>query len=358
MPNQYVSGIQKRTVCINHTRYPVTVIDRNNLRCKVECTPEQYNREFILRDEYTVPVTAFPDLLRLFLERSEEVDYADFRIFKDSFYRQYEEHRFTPIQIILDCVIKEERLEEHQSLYIVNRDTVVSLLYASQAPDHPHSYSVLLHERYMELAKTVYGMTLSIELIDNEQLIGERYIYLAKQLLKLKPRKDPLRTSAVYVGITDRDDHNKPIVNVGRFELEEAEEKLGLYKTREEAISGGDVKTLRQEQVAEMNHQLYMAQLELKQLEQTFKEELERTRAEHQQRDSAIKEKEAQFAKEKLEMETEAIRLKARLDAERMTRESYYEERSYNRKDNHDWFKFITGVLVAGLGVAAVVMKK
>jgi hypothetical protein len=198
----------------------------------------------------------------LFLERSEDNDYADFRIFKESFFRQYEDHRFTPIQVILDCVVKEERLEEHRSLYIANRDIVVTLDHPSQAPDHPHSYSVLLQERYQEMAKTIHGLTFSIELIDNEHQIGERFIYLAKQLLQLKPRVDPLRASGVYVGITDQDQYGKPIINVGRFELEEAEEKLGLFKTREEAISGGDVKTLRQEQVAEMNHRFSIKQLE------------------------------------------------------------------------------------------------
>lgn len=353
------AGIQRRTLYQNRTRWTLTVIDRHNLKHRVQNETTPYTQEFIIRDEYLIPPAAFEDLQRIFIERANDQDYADLKVFQEAFYKQYELHnKFQQICITLDCVVHENRLKECRTLYIANRDLVVSLDPPLTAPNHPYSYPELVEGRYSEAAKTIQGLTLSIEMIDNERTVTDRYIYLAKQVFHLKPRQDPLRASGVYVGVTNTDEHGKPTVNSVRFELDEAVGKLGLHKTQEEAFSDGDIKTLRQEHIAAMNHAVQIKQLELKRLEQQLKEESDRIKAEYLRKEMAAKAQETKFNQEKMTMEAELHQLKAKHEKEKAHRESYYEQRSYERKDDHDWFKFVTGVVVAGLGILAVVMKK
>jgi len=357
-PDKNIDGIRRRTVYINQTRWALTVVDRNNIKHRISNSPTPYTQEFIIRDEYLVPPSAFSDLQRLFLEKANDSEYADLRVFQEAFYKQYEERKFTPLTLTLDCVVTEARLKEYRTLYIANRDVMISLEPPGIVPDHPYSYAAIIQGRYMESANTVHGLTFSIELIDNEQQVSDRYIYLAKQVFHLRPQRDILRASGVYVGITEQDAHGHPTVSTACFSLEEAEEKLGLFKTREEALSGGDVKSLRQEHVAELNHQHSLRQLELKQVEQQLKEEAERMKVEQLERDMKAKEEQTKWEQEKIRMDAEMQRMKARMEEERMRRESHYEQRSYERKDEHEWFKFVSAALVASLGIVAIIMKK
>jgi len=357
-PDKHVGGIQKTCKLINHTRWTLTLVDRNNIRQRVTNTTTPYTQEFIIREEYLIQPSAFDDLQRLFVEKSVDNDYKDLEVFRDAFYLQYEQNKFRTMRIVLDCVIHESTIQQYRTLYIANRDTLISLEPPGAVVDHPYSYAALKNDRYKEAASAIHGLTISLELIDNEKQIGDRYVYFAKSIMLLRPIRDHLRASGIYLGVTERDEKGQARVNTAVFNLEEAEEKLGLYKTREEALSGGDVKSLRQEQVAEMQHQYTVKQMELKEIERQLKEDNERLKADQLNREMKIKQLEAQMNKEKMEAEARMQKMKAEFDAAKMKRESYYEDRSYQHKDNHDWFKLITGVLVGGLGVAAVVMKK
>jgi hypothetical protein len=373
-----VGGIIKRESCVNRCNTPITVVSRNGLKWVVPNIPNGYTKEFILRTEYTIPYQSFDCMLRLFSSIDPEKncdDYEELLTLKEIFFRLYESHKFKSMRLVVDTIVHQEAIKRHQSVYVSSKDLMLTMVDPSAALDHPFSQGSLLVEKYEKLIQNNSGINFFIEIIDNDDELADRYLYLAKQVFKIIPHRDQTRQSGVYFGIGEVDGTGKTLKDIKRFDLDKASGELGLYKTREEAISAGDVKSLRQEEIAKLTHTNNLLSMELQQTQQLLKSETEQMKAEYAKQENTDKrtllelqtrlaEVEKQNKIHQLDSERQRIdadlriqELKAEYDAKKMRLEDLYNARNYERKDSSEIIKFIPAAIAVGLGIWVAILK-
>lgn len=359
------TGITTKQYYINHTNINLTIVTRDGLKQEIKHTVSKYTEEFLIRTEYFIPA-ANVDKVQDFLIRTDNTDdlCIDINAFKEAFFIQYEHSRFKNMRIVIDCVVDQNDIREYRHLYVSNRDLVLSMDPAECAPDHPFSKKALLQERYKELTNNACGVGFSIDIVDNKGDFAPRYLFAAKRLFKIHPFEDKTRESGVYLGVTDFDSSGKLVVETIHLALEEACDRIGLYKTREEAISAGDIKALRSEELSKLSHEISLKNLELQCLLQENKEYHEKLKAQTIEKEFYVKQATLQL-EEKLKrieqenklMEAELQKWKAKYDKQKLELEDYYSRKQYERKDNSDWFKFVSGVVMGVLGLATFFFK-
>ena len=200
-----------------------------------------------------------------------------------------------------------------------------------------------------------------IEIIDNENQYGDRYMYSGNTVVKIPSFKNKERPSGVYVATVEETGNGRTEVKGPiHYTMEQAEEVYGLFRTQEEAMTGGNPKLLSEERLLQQKKEFDIQKQEFEQRKQELELENIRIKSEYAQR--------ATDAERKLREELQAIELeRKRLEAEaerrkeeqaRLSdaRKDYYEGRSYERKDHSEWLK-IGAALITG-AVAVLLLKR
>jgi len=277
---------------------------------------------------------------------------------------------------MIDAVVDGTLLEEHRSLYVHNRDMVLSIEAVDVAPHHPFDALESSKERNEQLLKDHIGAGVVVEFIDNSGGTQERYFHVGKQIYSVRSRRDPTRADGIYVFKTYVDAGGQRHTLSNYYELNKAEEELGLYTSFEMAVSGGDIKTLREQELEKRKHENRLLQTELEQLKSHSEQELlaiklDNTRQEVNfkervnQLDQSLKESEhaRKMAQERWDLEKLDMQRRLEYDRNRyanqdMERKDYYENRSHVRKDFTEGLKLWPVLLTAAVGAIAYVTKK
>jgi len=193
---------------------------------------------------------------------------------------------------------------------------------------------------YRELIKEKKVSGIFLELIDNENNIKSRYIYVAKQLLEIPVRKDPNRPSGVYFTKAAYDRVNDVHINPEFYSYEDSEKELGLYKTKEEANTGGNPELINKNLLAEKEKELVDAKHRLESIVSNNKERINQLETELE-----LKKKETAAIKEEYE-------------EKKIKRTDYYEERSSVRKDSNEIVKFIPAVIAGAVAAFAIISSR
>lgn len=382
------TGLSKRITFINYTGQEITIIERTGLVHKVPPVPNRFTSQFIIRTEYTIHKYMFSDFVyQLASDINPEV-WPDLFAIKEAFFIQYDENKYNynSIRVMVDTIIEKQIINSYKGVYVTNTDMVISVNPLAHLLRHPLSEFGLLEERFKEMASRA-GSSFTIEIVDNDHELMPRFCYLANKLFRLSPVVDNTRESGIYFTI-DRKSDGVHDLETFKYSLTDAE-SLGLFKTKEEAISAGDLKALRQEEIAKLNHENTKQKIELENLK------LENTRIENelnkaisdmelkikqlekenklldqqfqQEKIKADQEKtktEQEFQKEKLKYEQEAQKAKAdyearkaEYEARKMKLEEEYNQRSHERKDSTEALKTLGVIVATGLSIIALVAK-
>jgi hypothetical protein len=370
-----VNGIIKRVSYINYSPHCIYVLERSGLVFSVKNVPNRFSTQFIIRCEYTIPFTIFEELAPLFSKEINKETHPDLFSLKELFFKHCENstNKYKSLRLVVDTVIEHNDLKTADILYIYNQDIVISNEQLTNNISHPFNGYDKLKERYQEISKTT-GTHFSIEIIDNEELLGERYFYVADRLFKVIPFKDKTRTSGIYFIISDFT-RAEPRIDIKQYEISEAETVLGLYKTKEIALSSGDLKLARQEEIARLMHESSVNKIEINKLESKHSLELERIKIEKDKADNirkaTILELESEIAQKEIEnklleaanerekrnYEKESQLFKFAHEQRRTIEDEYYSQKMHKRKDLSELIKTIGVIAVGVISIAAIVLK-
>lgn len=191
-----------------------------------------------------------------------------------------------------------------------------------------------------------------IEIIDNESQYGDRYMYSGNNVIRIPSFKNKERPSGVYVSVVEevgsgRTENKGPV----HYDMDMATELYGLFKTHEEALTGGNPKLLTEERLLNQKRDFETVKQEFEKRRSELELENLRIKSEYsqmtQQAELRLKEELQKMELERKRMEAEADRRKEEFARQSEARKDYYEGRSYERKDHSEWLK-IGGALVTG----------
>jgi hypothetical protein len=234
--------------------------------------------------------------------------------------------------------------------YHVPSDLLISLKPLKQASAHPFSRSAVSS---IKPEQCLSAVGIDYVIVDNDSLISSRFVLLSGEVYKISPIVDKTRDNGIYLSRYKYDARHKSKVNhsVEHFELNEFDEKLGLFKTYEEALTCGNVAKSLEKDLLDAKIKLKNKDLELENLRQEIEQKSllnkdhlndkeHRRKEESISRDEFIESLRAQHEREKFD-------LNARLDRQRAENDS--------KKAAADNIKTaLTAMVVIGGGILAV----
>ena len=397
----FVGPVQFKTTFINSLSYPITVVDRTGIRHVVPPVKNyRFGPSFIIRLHITFDSSSW-DTFDTFLSGLPENKYhlvqkikAEWEVRKQQGVSTHLHNRVCRV-IIIDHVIEPKDFFDRTSVYHRGRDLIISKLDILSAPPHP------FHPDAARMSRIPYDQhdsdptanaCVQFEMIEGDKPLVPRYLAISNKVFIVHPKKDIRRPPGVYVTTLERDplDPSRPRAIQKTYSLEEMESELNLYRTPEEALAAGDIKTVRKEELEKLEHTNHVLKKALESTkignDQTIRE------MEHQHRvtqlelqnklsqsDAVLKTLTEQHEREKLILRENAERqqhllneraifLKDQLDARAVVRKDtyddrshhrkdYYEERSSERKDSSEVVKFLPAILIGIGGLITLAVK-
>ena len=340
----------------NYTGLVVSITHRNGLTLETPHLASISQDTLGIRDTYVIEHKDTDAALRYFT--SVQPENEEVSILKEAYLKHLDKlnGRFMDFIIHVDTELTREDLEKQSPLYLVNKDISITVGQAHTAAVHPFEKPEYLIEYFERLSKGEGGLAFTIEIVDNFDRIGVRYLYVSNRIMKVKPIKDITRACGAYFNEHDCEGDIKQEF----FQLEEIEKKLGLYSSEELAISAGDIKALRQQEINQLQHDLQLRAIELTNLQNTYKEnelklqqEILTAKADLSQYEIMNKKLKAELDAKKAELDKEMQHVKAEYERKSLADRDYYEGRSHSRKDTTEIWKFISPVVIGALGAMA-----
>mgnify|MGYP001024817864 CR=1 FL=1 len=354
---------------INGLNVPVTVVLRSGAKFVI---PPSHNRnlvEFVICFKVTFSSDVIVDTTSLSNDTSPESQLLADILESGTVSRR----GMQSVGEIQYGVTKEDLYRKGNALYISNLDLVVTLLQGSNTPLHPFSESGVRNRliEQTEEINEVGGFGYRIDIVDNEQQFGPRFVNINNEVFKVHPQVDITRRNGVYRISSGPVEGDAPFTApISRFyTFEEAEEKLGLYKSHNEAKTLGDVLASRKKEldeyaldIREEEHRLKQEKMNREEDFEQFKRKLEKERLQEEEerklREQRWKREEQIMLERQTRLKDEIAELEHTRTVTSLGRKDYYEERSYERKDSSEIVKFIPLVVGGLIAVAAAIYKQ
>lgn len=351
---------------INNTDEDICVVHRNNLPVVIRKSPGYFGGSgtFVIRTIYHFnsrdQVVNTINNLQHMKKKSSIAD-NDLEIVLSAMVAAFNsDHRITFYSVALDKEVSVKTLRNHSALYVHEADIMLCDTRSTMKHPHPYSEEGMLHGDYRGLVEERNVTGVFLELIDNENNLSTRYVYAAKHLIEVPAKQDKSKKSGLYFTLADQDRFGEVHIDPQYMTFEEAEEQVGLFKTREEALTGGNPEVLSRTEEERVKTELTTLRRQVDQ--DKIIHERERTAHEREklENDRYRTETETKLLEMNRQLEfqkNETRRLTEELDARKAIRTDYYEDRksarndhyeesSYRRKDDHELLK-MAGIAVA-----------
>lgn len=346
----------------NGFRSPVTLVDRSGMPLVIQPMNIKALKQFVVR--YTIKYRAG---VNIDVERLSNATSEGMRALRDAVLQGSVRQRMGQCYARVDYGVNEEDvLYNGGSLYLVNLDVVVSTMQGGYVPHHPFSTEGIRNRLVAEneTINTVGAVGYYIQIVDNEDVFGPRFININKEIFLIQPTKDANRKSGVYRASTSPVSEHGGVgpPRADYFAFPEAEEFLGLFKTYEDAHVLGDIAAERKRELDEFAHflkesenQMKLEKLSREQEHEEWKRNLEERRvAEESDRKSQEHRwrlEEARINEASARLKEEQTRVEHMRAIAALERKDHYEERSYARKDSSEFLKWVPAIAT---GLAAI----
>lgn len=346
----------------NGFRKAVTMVDRTGMPLVIQPMNVRGLSRFMVR--YTIKYRAG---VNIDVERLSNATSEGMRALRDAVLSGSVVQRMGQCFAQVDYGVDEDDVQRNGgSLYLVNLDLVVSTMVGGYVPHHPFSQDGVRNRLVAdnETINTTGVVGYSLQIVDNEDIFGPRYININKEIYLVQPTKDPGRLSGVYrastAPVTESGGVGKPRADY--FAFPEAEALLGLFRSYEEAAVLGDIAAEKKRELDTLAHDLKAQELHMKSERLESEKEFENWRRDLEQRrlveESDRKAQEHRWKLEESRINEAGARLKeeqTRVEHLRsisaLERKDHYEERSYVRKDASEFLKWVPAIAT---GLAAI----
>lgn len=355
------SPVEFRVAFANNLGVPITVAARNGLKFVVAPEPSTFHKTFVIRVYITIKPAAYESVMQS-LSAALAGKSKELETLSEAVTCSFNGNSWNGGQVVLDYEITYEQLSKlGGSVYYHDVDYVVSLEPVTSAVNHPHSEkgrhhqatceSSLASKEFSEHSQGEVGFGYAIIMIDNHGVHGPRYINISNQVYKITPKRDLSKRDGIFI-VSNHSMSSKG--GNGSFEsrwydFENAEEALGLYRTLDEAMYGGDKTLAAKDNLVKAQAEVERLKAERQRLDEANAIDKARYEAEMRERDVKLEQEREAIARERAEREhQEAVR--------RQELKDHYEERSYVRKDTSEGLKFLPTLMV-GLATLFGVLK-
>lgn len=350
-----VGPIQQILTYVNYLPIPITVIDRSGLRHIVPSVHNSHEEQFIIRHEIRVRHDCIGELKKMLSCIGTSTNH-ELNLIKTIFLEKQENRYYQGFVVNLDFKIDLNTLKINGgNLYIKSKDVVISTQSIMSAPSHPFSEdtigdNIILGSDNLDL--DLGSPSFKIEIIDNNNEIGQRFVYALGEIHQINPKTDLKRHSGIYTTTIEPNVINDVGYSLAqkRFTSQEAEEQLGVFKTKDLAKSAGDLKEVRREEIIRLEHSNNLLKQEVTAQKQKFDSDMQLLQ--HQR---TMEELQHQVLVNKLEREKDQIEHVREM--ERTERKEYYDKVSQTRKDVSEIIKFLPHVVI-GIGAIIVAVQK
>lgn len=356
-PSSYKFGhrnpVEYNVQYINNLRCSVTIGWRSGLKFTLPPLGDLDSNKLIVRVEIIIHQARVAEVQHL-LSAVTESSSRELKVLRESFTDNVLSNTYGGAKIVVDYPLSLEELQEYGgTIYYHELDSIVSLHGIDDCPPHPYSDEgrelQVIDAKSSCLSELGFGY--SVELVDNHEKYGDRYLNIGNKVYKVAPQKDFNRRDGIYIVA------NRPVMGrIGRhgrelkhYPFEGAEEKLGLFKTSEEALTFGDGTHARKQELAQLEHRLSVHKFELQDAKNRHTSELM-----EKEKELKIIEMERDRNARQISEMREASEHAMKMERERM--KAYYEDRVYTRKDSNELLKILPG-LVMGIGTLFMAIK-
>lgn len=328
---------------INNTNEDICVVQRNNLPVILPRSSQYFGGagNFTIRTIYHFNgkehlVAAMNNLDRII--RDSNITNIELEIMHRALMEAYNSSNGSVnyYAVALDKEIPIKKVKQHPAIYVHEADVVICDPRAMMRCLHPYSEEGMIQNQYREFIEQRKVSGIFIELIDNDNKINTRYMYVAKKLVEVPTRVDKSKKSGVYFTRAGYDRMEEVHVEPEFFTFDDAEEQIGLHRTAEDAITDGKPESLTRIE----EERARTAYLDLK-----TKTDRERVEAEEK-----LRKLQDQFEENKM-------RRTDFYEDRKLVRNDHYEDRSHVRKDSSEIWKFVAGMCITGLTVYAATTK-
>jgi hypothetical protein len=341
----------------NNTNEDIVVVLRNNLPIKVPRYLNGFNssKSFSIKTSYTFnsnsgiveAINIITEILKTYSDNNE-----DLLLINKALLSNYNNDRHTNYcNIVIERTIDINFLKQEETVYMPECDVLVCFRNVNLKVSHPFSNNGQIISEYHNFVSDRKVSGVFVELIDNENNIGNRYMYVAKQLIEIPVRKDPNKKSGVYFTKATNDRINDIQIKPEFYEFDKSEDYLGLYKTKEEAMTGGNPDHISKTKLKQLEHDLLEARLD------SERDKLERD-SEISKLNKEVEKAKLETIKTKEEFEKSKAYRNNYYDSASQHRNDYYEQRSYNRKDAHEMVKYLPSIAIGIIGALVYVNSK
>ena len=350
------SYLHKKIEYFNGTRYDVTVVDRTGVVVRIPRYPNAHSCRITMRVTWVIRRDMVDEFLSV-MDGYQFLNNAELNSIVSTVISERRHWNSTHISAHIDYeILQNEFTGAVQSIYLTNQDTVFSILKPSDAPCHPHSlHTADVPEETRQEFKEEEYTHLKIEYIDNTRTRGDRYVNLCGKVHKLVPKPSVTRSDGIYMYSREKKlgTKNQHYVEKVHVLIDDAEKELGIYKTPEEALYGGDPKNgvkIRlidaERELTDLKHELARKNLTL----ESFSA------------DNKIRDSEHKALREDLQRTHDLLRAseenrKVVMNNELANRKHEMEMKTLNRKESFDMIKMVPGLVVV-IGAALIAISK
>jgi hypothetical protein len=266
-----------------------------------------------------------------------------------------------------------------KALYVKELDQIISFDARALSIPHPNSNEGLQRSDVVRSKEHIGQAGIWMKVVDNLCIADLRYCWAAKHLIPIPSVTDESKDSGVYYTLSLGEKGG--IVNREEFFLsfDEAEVRLGLYRSKSDAESNGNPKLATELEIVRLQEKETLSKgkltdmaMELARIKHDYsvraaedEAALTRSKAETASLKESIdfrkviREDSFDEAKKKRDTEFETSKRYREdiLDEILAERKDRYDERSHYRKDTSEIIKFVPGIAVGLLGMFAIYSK-
>lgn len=232
--------------------------------------------------------------------------------------------RHNNVSTMHSFLVNENDINREGYVYIRECNLLLSFREDIVFEHHPYSNEAWTAPDIRSYAESRQASGNFIRVIDNDNIRDHWYYYSAKSLVEVRSVQDPTKETGVYFSSLSYE-NGVNLVKTEFMTFQEAEHRLGLYATKEAALTNGNP-----EQLLSVEEARYKAEYERTRKElEDMKTVLERERLEHEQHRSRL-------AAELEHAKFNASIRKEKIDMRSEERKEQYEDRSLKRKDKAD----------------------
>lgn len=339
------SPLEKTVSYYNHLSEDVTVVGREGVPFRIPSSGRRDNT-FQVRVTYSIDTSIRIDPNSVFYHHGNNT--AEGKALKSAIAAIEENPSSQRSRFSLDyTVTRDDIVRNGGVLYLADIDLVINATQEEWMSLHPYSEAAT---RYQLIeAETNVNNTerfgYSMYIISNDGAYNDKYINIGGCVYRVPSTKNQSLRDGVYLCSTGpaENDAIKPMPIALHYTFEDAQEKLKLYDSAEEADKLGDQLSEREKEIKELQVQYRELEHEQKIERMKFEQELDEKKREN----------------ERISMERQ--REHSHLEHERTMRgirdKEYYETRSYARKDSSEMMKFIPSLITGSLALAFLVFK-